>query len=187
MEINDLKRERANLQARIKDWYDKGKNAKELVYKFHEISDELIRKGVNVTYRAEYFNLDFWDKFEGKQPTKEVKSTPQPNIIQEEPKPIKPNQDSYILCLAWTASLQNETPEQVTKVQDYFNELGLPLLDEEVGEIDNRMEHVLRYEFKGSEESFRLLKMCTQFVLDAFAKTDFEKFNIAIFGKKKKF
>jgi hypothetical protein len=29
--------------------------------------------------------------------------------------------------------------------------------------------------------------MCTQFVLDAFAKTDFEKFNIAIYGKRKKY
>jgi hypothetical protein len=49
------------------------------------------------------------------------------------------------------------------------------------------MEHVKRYEFNGTEDSFRMLKMCTQFVLDAFAKTDFEKFNIAIYGKRKKY
>ena len=73
------------------------------------------------------------------------------------------------------------------KVKDYFKELGLPVIDESVGEIEDRVEHVLRYEFKGSEESFRMLKMCTQFVLDTFAKTDFEKFNIAIYGKRKKF
>lgn len=185
--IAELKKERGNLQARIKDWYDKGKNAKELVYRFHEIQDELIRRGEKVTYRAEYFNLDFWDTFVEKSPSKPTQTyTPKPQpVIQEEP--IKPIQDSFILCLAWTAGEHNETPEQVKKVQDYFNELGLPIIDEEVSDTHDRLEHVLRYEFNGSEESFRLLKMCTQFVLDAFAKTDFEKFNIAIFGKKKKF
>ena len=40
---------------------------------------------------------------------------------------------------------------------------------------------------KGSEESFRLLKICTQFVLDTFAESDFDKFNIAVYGKRKNY
>ena len=79
-------------------------------------------------------------------------------------------------------------PIQLQKVKDYFYELCLPVLDSEDRKVtDTLTEHILKYEFKGTEESFRLLKICTQFVLDAFAQTDFDKFNIAIYGKKKIF
>lgn len=181
MDINDLKRQRTNLQLRIKEWVDKGKDAKQLVYEYHELLDKLRAVGVKAEAKADYLQKEYWDK---QVTPKQTPKKPEPEIKQET---IKPSQDTFILCLAWSASLQNETPEQVTKVMDYFKELGLPLIDESVGEIDKRMEHVLRYEFSGSEESFKMLKTCTQFVLDAFAKTDFEKFNIAIYGKKKKY
>lgn len=195
MDIKKLKHERAKLQLKIKDWHDKGKNAKELVYRFHEIQDELQKLGYNVGFRADYFKKEYWDNFvETPKPEKVKKEKPKPKptktvqtVLPEPEEQIKPLQDSFILCLAWSASLQNETPEQVTKVMEYFSELGLPIIDESVGEIDSRMEHVKRYEFNGTEDSFRMLKMCTQFVLDAFAKTDFEKFNIAIYGKRKKY
>ena len=61
------------------------------------------------------------------------------------------------------------------------------ILDESHKVNEMYTEHILKYEFKGSEEAFRLLKICTQFVLDSFAETDFDKFNIAIYGKKKNF
>lgn len=187
MDINDLKRKRSSLQLKIKEWYDKGKNAKDLVDEYHNILDELRKLGVKAEAKADYLQKEYWRD----HPSGTIKTT-QTTPIKETPKEskpqnIKPIQDTFILCLAWSASLQNETPEQVTKVMDYFKELGLPLIDESVGEIDKRMEHVLRYEFSGTEESFKMLKTCTQFVLDAFAKTDFEKFNIAIYGKKKKY
>ena len=185
MDINELQKERFKLRTKIREWYRKGKNAKELVLKLMEVQNELIKLGVSATNKKDYLTLEFWDKFEGNEPTKPIKAQQIPQLIEEPP--IKPIQDSFILCLAWTAGPQNETPEQVKKVQDYFNELGLPIIDEEVSDTHDRLEHVLRYEFNVSEKSFRLLKMCTQFVLDAFAKTDFEKFNIAIYGKKKKY
>ena len=182
MDVEELKRKRTNLQLRIKEWFDKGKNAKDLVDEYHILLDELRKNGVKVEAKAKYLQKEFWSN--------QSTNISKPQIIKEPspiPEPIKPIQDSFILSLAWVANELNETPEQVKKVESYFNEMGLPMIDESVGSVENRMEHVMRYEFKGTEESFRMLKMCTQFVLDAFAKTDFEKFNIAIYGKKKNY
>lgn len=184
MDINELKKKRTNLQIRIKEWVDKGKNAKELVDEYHILLDELRKNNVKVEIRADYLHKSYWEKESKNAPTKTHEINQ--HIKEEEPN-IKPTQDSFILCLAWTDIIDKNTPEQINKVMDYFKELCLPLLDEEINNIDNRVEHVIRYEFKGSEESFRLLKICTQFILDSFAQSEFEKFNIAIYGKKKKY
>lgn len=178
MDVEELKKKRTYLYMKIRKYYNAGKNAKDIVYEYHNILDELRRCGVKVEVKTNYLTKEYWQDHPSLV-------TPQ-NKVQKS-KPIKPSQDSFILSLAWVSGNNNEKPEQVKKVQDYFNELGLQIIDESVGEIETRMEHVMRYEFKGSEESFRMLKMCTQFVLDTFAKTDFEKFNIAIYGKKKKY
>lgn len=179
MDVEKLKKKRTYLYMKIRKYYNAGKNAKDLVYEYHNILDELRRCGVKVEVKTNYLTKEYWQD----HPSLVIQN----KVQKSKSESIKPTRDSFLLCLAWSASLQNETPEQVTKVIDYFRELGLPLIDESVGEIDKRMEHVLRYEFSGSEESFKMLKTCTQFVLDAFAKTDFEKFNIAIYGKKKKY
>lgn len=185
-DIASLKKRRESLKLKIWERSKKGKNAKDLVIEYHNLLDKLKEYGVKPMDRADYLQLSYWDSFEAKS------SNPQPtetnNIIKTPTEnKIQPKQDSFILCIAWSTDLQNNTPVQVSKVLTYFNELGLTNIDEEVGEIENRIEHIIKYEFKGTEEAFRMLKTCTQFVLDSFAQTDFDKFNIAIYGKKKKF
>ena len=179
-DITSLKKRRESLKIKIRSWMKKNKDVKPLVIEYNEIVNKLKELGVNAEVKADYLQLSYWDSSEMKN------SNPQPaeknNITK-----IHPKQDSFILCLAWSTDLQNNTPVQVSKVLTYFNELGLTNIDEEVGEIENRIEHIIKYEFKGTEEAFRMLKTCTQFVLDSFAQTDFDKFNIAIYGKKKKF
>lgn len=179
-DITVLKRKRESLKMRIKYYMKKNQSPRELVVEYQQVISDLRKHGLNVENRVDYLEVEYWDK---------PKSTRPSNIglTTETIDNIKPLQDSFILCLAWTASMQNETPEQVKKVMDYFKELELPLIDEEVGEINQRMEHVMRYEFKGTDDAFRLLKICVQFVLDSFAQTDFDKFNIAVYGKKKKY
>lgn len=187
--IERLKKDRVNLQLRIKEWYDKGKDATALVHDYHELLNKLRSHGIKAEVKAEYLQKYFWDNKYKIASDKKIQ-LPIEQSKPEQPKheSIKPSQDSFILCLAWSELNSNEsTPAQIKKVMDYFNELCLPLLDEDINHIDNRIEHIMRYEFKGSEESFRLLKLCTQFVLDAFAQTDFERFNIAIYGKKKNY
>lgn len=184
MDVEELKKKRTYLYMKIRKYYNAGKNAKDLVYEYHNILDELKRCGVKVEVKTNYLTKEYWQDHPSS-------ATLQNKVQKSKPKPesesIKPTQDSFLLCLAWVSGDNNEKPEQVKKVQDYFDKLGLPIIDESVGEIETRMEHVMRYEFKGSEESFKMLKKCTQFVLDTFAKSDFEKFNIAIYGKKKKY
>ena len=46
-------------------------------------------------------------------------------------------------------------------------------------------EYVSKYEWVGDEESFKILKYSAQFILDTVSKNDYEKFNIAVYGKKK--
>lgn len=185
MDINELKRRRLRLRDKIKTYDSKGKDASQLVHEYYELIEELKKYGINHEIKAQYLQKSYWEnKFENaSQSTQKNKS----NIIKKEEQIIKPNQDSFTLCLAWTDITDKSTPEQIKKVMNYFEELCLPILDEDINNIDNRVEHVLRYEFKGSEESFRLLKICTQFILDSFAQSEFEKFNIAIYGKKKKY
>ena len=49
----------------------------------------------------------------------------------------------------------------------------------------NVTEYVSKYEWVGDDESFKILKYSSQFILDTVSKSDYEKFNIAIYGKKK--
>lgn len=179
-DITVLKRKRESLKMRIKYYMKKKQNPRELVVEYQQVISNLRKLGLNVENRVDYLEIEYWDK------PKSVRSS-NIGLTTETIDNIKPLQDSFILCLAWSASMQNETPEQVKKVIDYFKELNLPLIDEEVGKINQRMEHVMRYEFKGTDDAFRLLKICVQFVLDSFAQTDFDKFNIAVYGKKKNY
>lgn len=186
MDINKLKKQRLRLRDKIKAYDAKGKDAVQLVYEYHDLIEELKKHGVNHEIKAAYLQKSYWDNKFKNSNQQDIKV--QPAKPQENPIPIKPIQDSFILCLAWSEMKSEEiAPTQIKKVMDYFNELCLPILDESVNHIDSRVEHVIRYEFKGSEESFRLLKLCTQFVLDSFAQSEFEKFNIAIYGKKKNY
>lgn len=172
--INDLQKKRTNLLFRIKYRIKAGKNAKDLVVEYHKIKDQLIALGVNVEIRADYLKMEYW----GEKPTEISKSEPIKEIAT-------PNQQHiYTLNLAWVDTT-NSTPPQVQKVKDYFNDLCLKCNGEDITITPNGVEHILKYEFEGVEESFRLLKICTQFVLDSFAQSDFDKFNIAVFGKKR--
>lgn len=181
-DINTLKRKRVNLQLRIKEWVDKGKNAKDLVIEYHKLLDQLRSHGVKVENRADYLQLEYWDK---SNPPNHKNQKKDEQVTEQQT--TSTDKNSYILCLAWIEQ-SNKTPIQVQKVKDYFEELGLECIgsdDRKVDEIKN--EYLLKYEFEGSDESFRMLKTCTQFVLDTFAQSDFDRFNIAVYGKKKNF
>jgi hypothetical protein len=59
MDINELKKKRTNLQIRIKEWVDKGKNAKDLVDEYHILLDELRKNNVKVEIRADYLHKSY--------------------------------------------------------------------------------------------------------------------------------
>lgn len=185
MDINELKKKRERIKFKIREWKKAGKNAKNLVDEYHNILSELNKLGVKTEIRVDFLKKEYWENWPSPSQNGAI---PVPHYSQNDAipsPPIEPSQDSFTLYLAWVDECSN-IPDQIIKVKNYFEELGLPILSEEKNNINNRVEHVLKYEFTGSEESFRLLKTCAQFVLDSFAKTDFERFNIAIYGNKKK-
>lgn len=198
--IEDLKKYRSSLSLRIRKRVVQNKNAYDLVVEYTDITNKLLALGCKVSVETDHLKIENWTedgykltptrmkptpKEVQKSQKKRTKSTP---AKKEKTDTITPKQDSFILCLAWTEVDGAPEPVQLQKVKDYFYELCLPILDTETRKVtDTLTEHVLKYEFKGTEDAFRLLKVCTQFVLDAFAQTDFDRFNIAIFGKKKAF
>lgn len=191
-EIKKLKTRRFNLREKIRTCVKKGKNAYDYVIELHEVLAKLRGFGINVSVEKDYLQIDYWDNFESSSQkstqkihhTKPIKNQSKENKIKEN----KQKQDSFSLCLAWTSIDGCPTPVQVQKVKEYFEELCMELEDESSKIHDpGCIEHILRYKFEGSEESFRLLKICTQFVLDTFAESDFDKFNIAVYGKRKNY
>ena len=63
MNIDELKRLRENVRARIKEWYDKGYNAGELVDEFIHYEEEMIKLGwVNQSKKTKaiYLQKEFW-------------------------------------------------------------------------------------------------------------------------------
>ena len=183
-EIKKLKTKRFNLREKIRTYVKQDKNAYDLVVEFHNIVDQLKKLGVRASIEKDYLQLEYWNKDKPKQ-TSPQKTNKSKHTDTETTN--TPNKNSYILCLAWIEQA-NKTPIQVQKVKDYFEELGLECIGSDDRKVDeNRDEYLLKYEFEGTEESFRMLKTCTQFVLDTFAQSDFDRFNIAVYGKKKNF
>jgi hypothetical protein len=180
-EIKKLKTRRLNLRKKIYAYIEKGKNARDVVIEFNEVIKKLRLLGVNASSRKDYLQVEYWDNFKESKPVKKKASV-------AKAKKSSGLQDSFSLSLAWTSIDNCPTPVQVQKVKEYFEELCMELENESSKTCSpGCTEHILRYKFKGSEESFRLLKICTQFVLDTFAESDFDKFNIAVYGKRKNY
>lgn len=182
IDIELLHRKRDMLKIKIRNYIGKNKDAYKLVQEYTDLTTQLQSLGKNVKIVAECLTLQNWEPG-GKyyhlrsQQVKKTTSKKESSVVNDK--------EVYTLCLAWTSKDDGE-PEQVKKVKDYFNELGLPMIDKNENILNNTRETILKYEFSGSEDSFRLLKSCTQFVLDTFAQSDFDKFNIAVWGKKMK-
>ena len=183
-EIKKLQTKRFNLRKKIRTYIERDKNAYDLVVEFHSVVDQLKKLGVRASIEKDYLQLEYWNKDKPKQ----ISSKKASKSKSKNTKTINTlNKNSYILCLAWIEQ-SNKTPIQVQKVKDYFEELGLECIGSDDRKVDeNRDEYLLKYEFEGTEDSFRMLKTCTQFVLDTFAQSDFDRFNIAVYGKKKNF
>ena len=69
--------------------------------------------------------------------------------------------------------------------KEYFDDMDIRPTDSDIYKSIGGTENVIKYEFNGNDKSFKILKYSAQFLLDTISNTDYEKFNIAIFGKKK--
>ena len=92
--------------------------------------------------------------------------------------------------MAWTeSSLKNQQNFNgtINKVTEYLDTLGLKKVEEDFNEISNTIEKIVKYEFEGNDQSFQIVKLGTTYLLDMIAKNEYEKINIAIYGKKRNY
>lgn len=119
-----------------------------------------------------------------------VAGSPKDNIIvdsgiKEDLQPKNtPVLNKHIISLAWTESPSQDISNTIDKIKEYFDDLGIEAVEQDDYNSGAGIEHKIKYEFEGDERSFKILKYSAQFLLDTISNTDYEKFNIAIFGKK---
>ena len=188
-QINDLKKERDKLRIKIREWMYRQKDAYKFVIRFNELTEELKKLGRNVSSQAECLTLSNWEKGgkyyhlrelgEKKSPT-----TIEKDIIKEESlKKLNTNINNYKIQLYWTNISNEDAPKIIKELDDYFQNLGLKYLDEDIFFDKNKIEHTVNYAFKGIEEEFNMLKKSSQYIIDTFSNN---KFTVAVGGRKLK-
>lgn len=188
-QINDLKRERDKLRIKIREWMYRQKDAYKFVIRFNELTEELKKSGRNVSTQAECLMLSNWEKggkYYHLREFEEKKSsiTIEKDIIKEESlKKLNTNINNYKIQLYWTNISNEDAPKIIKELDDYFQNLGLKYLDEDIFFDKNKIEHTVNYSFKGIEEEFNMLKKSSQYIIDTFSNN---KFTVAVGGRKLK-
>ena len=179
-EIDKLLKRRESCRTRINQIKDKPgytEKALKTVEEFQNITKILNENGKCFKITQPQFFPEYYTK--RVEPKKEI---PVPEV--EVPKPEVLDQ-KYTLSLAWTESPAHDVSTIINKVKEYFDDMDMEELECERVNKGNEVEYIVKYAFEGDERSFKILKYSAQFLLDTISDTDYAKFNIAIFGKKK--
>ena len=183
MTIEEIKKKRFNLKLKILQWHKSGKNAKDLVIEYHNLTQVLLDKGVNATIQADYLQLEYWDTNPA-NPAKPVKKAAEK--IQESVSQSKsiscPIDDTgyYVLNIAWSNDLNcaQNIPPPIQCIIKGLEELGIQQIGTEIYPTDNGCDMLLKFRYVGDDDSFKLIKTFTRGLLDAFNTKG------SIFGKK---
>lgn len=190
-EILALKKRRGQLSTIIRNYIERKRYAYDKVLEFIELTKKLNSYGCKLSCDNEYVKLENWEKggkfyhcleypktnSVGTTKARTTKVGTTPNV--EQPK-------TYILCLAWTDNKGDGESKQVKEIKSLINTLYMKLIDTEEVTNGDRVDHILKYEFVGTHDAFSLLKQVLQWVADSFAVNEMDKFNVAVYGKKKR-
>lgn len=198
-EIDALKKLRDKYKFRIQATKDKpahrNRNIKRVI-DLYDITEKLKSEGRKVNIEADYYTYEYWGITEDvvndvkKHPEKyisssNVKKPINKQITQPKISIAPPKKSKYIISLAWTEDNTHNLKNTIDVIKEYFDDLDLKNVGTEQFDKGNVTEYVSKYEWVGDDESFKILKYSSQFILDTVSKSDYEKFNIAIYGKKK--
>lgn len=181
-EIKSIKKVRYKLRENITKNINKGiktDEVKQMVLNYHDLTKQLTDAGCNVSIKLDYLQLDYWDNISNTIQVSSIQSTPL-NIIND-----IVEQQKYIISLAWTETPNQSISDTINKIKEYFDDMDIKEIDHDIYKNGNNLENIIKYEFDGNDGSFKILKYSAQFLLDTISHTDYEKFNIAIYGKKK--
>ena len=166
------------------------------VIELYDLTKKLRSVGKRVSDDADWLKYEYWGITEDvvndvkKHPEKyisssNVKKPVNKQIIQPKISVAPPKKSKYIISLAWTEDNTHNLKNTIDVIKEYFDDLDLKNVGIEQFDKGNVIEYVSKYEWVGDDESFKILKYSSQFILDTVSKNDYEKFNIAIYGKKK--
>lgn len=166
------------------------------VIELYDLTKKLRSVGKRVSDDADWLKYEYWGITEDvvndvkKHPEKyisssNVKKPVNKQIIQPKISIAPPKKNKYIISLAWTEDNTHNLKNTIDVIKEYFDDLDLKNVGTEQFDKGNVTEYVSKYEWVGDDESFKILKYSSQFILDTVSKSDYEKFNIAIYGKKK--
>lgn len=175
-EIKNIKKVRYKLREKITKYIDKDiktNEVKEMVLEYHNLTKQLEDAGCNVSIKLDYLKLDYWDNIYEKE------QVYAPSIVED-----KPDHQKYVISLAWTEVPDKTLSNTINKIKEYFNDMSIKEIEYDRYKNGNNLENIIKYEFDGDDESFKILKYSAQFLLDTISNTEYEKFNIAIYGKK---
>lgn len=193
-EIKKLKDKRTNLATKIKDWLNKGKNAKELAVQYEALTKQLQDLGRNVYISADYLKASYWEA-QCNEKSIEFKD----DIINTiKPCKLKTNEEHvmelvdnkirdinyYSLCLAWECKDIHEQPNNIHLIKKCFDDLGLKEISNESYQMGNCIEHISKFRFIGDDNSFKIIKKISQSVLDHTEPLKLSDNKASIFGKK---
>lgn len=180
-EIKNIKKIRYKLREKITKCIDndiKTNEVKEMVLEYHNLTKQLADAGCNVSIKLDYLKLDYWNNISNIIPIHQTQHI-NPNIIND----ITESQ-KYTISLAWTETPDQSISDTINKIKEYFNDMDIKEIEHDTYKNGNNIENIIKYEFDGDDGAFKILKHSAQFLLDTISNTDYEKFNIAIYGKK---
>lgn len=180
-EIKNIKKARYKLREKITKYIDKNiktNEVKAMVLEYHDLTKQLADAGCNVSIKLDYLKLDYWDNISNITPPPQTQHITS-NITNDIIEPQK-----YTISLAWTETPDRSISDTINKIKEYFDDMNIKEISQDTYKNGNSIENIIKYEFDGDDDSFKILKYSAQFLLDTISNTDYEKFNIAIYGKK---
>ena len=184
--IQDLKKKHFRIKENIKNHIRRKTDYSEYVSEYLNIVKELQAAGVEVNDTSSYIKQAMENyKTTNSGSSIPVKSTSQ---ITQPSQPIKPavEESLYKITLAWTERPGHEPSNTIKIIEDYLTENGARMIEDTLAEFDGYTEVMRSYEWTGGDKEFTILRKSANYILDVFASNQYEKFNISIFGNKKR-
>lgn len=190
MNIDELKRLRENVRARIKEWYDKGYNAGELVDEFIHYEEEMIKLGwVNQSKRTKaiYLQKEFWLREENVKKGKPKYYTPPiKTIAKQEQISINESlkEEKYSINIAWTDyknKWKNSTSNVIGIIEDYLKYFNINKIDEEFTDFTDREEYIYKYNYNSPKPQVDVLVKSIRYIIELNNNLDIDIYSEKIY------
>ena len=182
--IQELKKKHYNIKEVIKNHIRRKTDCKKQVEQYLKIINELRNAGVEVNDTSSYINQAL-KQYNIIKVSGDNSFNTQSDKIETSTIPQEPEKSIYKITLAWTERPGREPDNTVQIIENYFKENGAREVDRTSADFDEYKENMCSYEWNGDDKEFAILRKSANYILDVFAKNQYERFNISIFGNKK--